>query len=199
MLSHRAVRLRDWALFAAAALVPAISVGIVGLRALSNEADGARREVALELTNASARMFRALEQESARASAALAALPLDGAPDALATALAGVAPPFAEPVLLARDRSLLLPASHAAPPPPAAPALCGALARTVAAPLGEGRAAARCDFLARCAEARAPSGRWLWPVIALDTAGVRLRARPVLPGAGGRSPRDPDRGVRLRR
>ncbi len=169
MLSPRASRLRDWALFAAAASVPAICVGVLGLRALANEADGARREVALGLSTASARLSRALDQETDRAAAALAALPIDGAPEAAAGALAGIAPPFAAPVLLAPDRSVLLPPQAALPPAPA-PAGCAALARAAAGPDAQGRAGARRDFLARCAEARSPAGRWLWPVLALDAA-----------------------------
>ncbi|WP_437928864.1 HAMP domain-containing sensor histidine kinase [Sorangium sp. So ce291] len=176
MLSPRASRLRDWALFAAAASVPAICVGVLGLRALANEADGARREVALGLATASARLSRAIDQETDIAAAALAALPADSvAPDAAAAALAGIAPPFAAPVLLAPDRSVLLPPQAALPPAPA-PAGCAALARAAAGPDAEGRAGARRDFLARCAEARSPAGRWLWPVLALDTAADRADA-----------------------
>ncbi|WP_437653063.1 sensor histidine kinase [Sorangium sp. So ce1182] len=173
MLSPRASRLRDWALFAAAASVPAICVGVLGLRALANEADGARREVALGLATASDRLSRAIDQEVDMAAAALAALPADGgAPDAAAAALAGIAPPFAAPVLLAPDRSVLLPPRAALPLAPA-PQGCAALARAAAGPDAEGRASARRDFLARCAEARSPAGRWLWPVLALDAAADR--------------------------
>ncbi|WP_438008443.1 HAMP domain-containing sensor histidine kinase [Sorangium sp. So ce321] len=176
MLSPRASRLRDWALFAAAASVPAICVGVLGLRALANEADGARREVALGLATASDRLSRAIDQEVDIAAAALAALPAlpadGGAPDAAAAALAGIAPPFAAPVLLAPDRSVLLPPQAALPLAPA-PEGCAALARAVAGPDAEGRAGARRDFLARCAEARSPAGRWLWPVLALDAAADR--------------------------
>ncbi|WP_437611265.1 HAMP domain-containing sensor histidine kinase [Sorangium sp. So ce834] len=184
MLSPRASRLRDWALFAAAASVPAICVGVLGLRAVSNEADGARREVALGLATASARLSRAIDQETDRAEAALAALrsdgplggPLDssphGPPESAAAALAAIAPPFAAPVLLAPDRSVLLPA-QAAPPTAPAPDGCAALARAAAGPDAQARAAARRDFLARCAEARSPAGRWLWPVLALDAAADR--------------------------
>ncbi|WP_437815313.1 sensor histidine kinase [Sorangium sp. So ce1078] len=172
MLSPRASRLRDWALFAAAASVPAICVGVLGLRALANEADGARREVALGLSTASAGLSRALDQETDSAAAALAALPIDDAPEAAAVALAGIAPPFAAPVLLAPDRSVLLPPQAALPPAPA-PEGCAALARAAAGPDAEARAGARRDFLARCAEARSPAGRWLWPVLALDAAADR--------------------------
>ncbi|WP_437336226.1 sensor histidine kinase [Sorangium sp. So ce394] len=188
MLSPRASRLRDWALFAAAASVPAICVGVLGLRAVSNEADGARREVALGLATASARLSRAIDQETDRAEAALAALPLTGPltdpltapptapptgpPEAAAAALAEIAPPFAAPVLLAPDRSVLLP-PQAAPPAAPAPDGCAALARAAAGPDAQARIAARRDFLARCAEARSPAGRWLWPVLALDAAADR--------------------------
>ncbi|WP_437945118.1 HAMP domain-containing sensor histidine kinase [Sorangium sp. So ce296] len=183
MLSPRASRLRDWALFAAAASVPAICVGVLGLRAVSNEADGARREVTLGLATASARLSRAIDQETDRAEAALAALPLTdpligplthptGPPEAAAAALAEIAPPFAAPVLLAPDRSVLLP-PQAAPQAAPAPDGCAALARAAAGPDAQARAAARRDFLARCAEARSPAGRWLWPVLALDAAADR--------------------------
>ncbi|AUX45450.1 uncharacterized protein SOCE26_069410 [Sorangium cellulosum] len=175
MLSPRASRLRDWALFAAAASLPAICVGVLGLRALANEADGARREVALGLSTASARLSRALDEATDSSSAALAALAIHGAPDAVAAALSGITPPFATPVLLAPDRSVLLP-PRAAPPPAPAPEGCAALARTAAGPDARTRDGARRDFLARCAEARSPAGRWLWPVLALDAAEGRAVA-----------------------
>ncbi|WP_437276829.1 hypothetical protein WME90_37090 [Sorangium sp. So ce375] len=80
VLSPGASRLRDWALFAAAASVPAICVGALGLRALASEAGGARREVAPGLSTTSALLSRALDQQSDRAAAALAALPMEGPP-----------------------------------------------------------------------------------------------------------------------
>jgi signal transduction histidine kinase len=173
MLSTRVSRLRDWALFAAAAIMPAIAVGILGLRALSNEADGARREVLLELTTAAERMGRELDQATDRAAAELAAAPalLDGDTGSVAAALAGIAPPFAEPVLLASDRSLQIPAPRAAPHAAPAPPSCPALASSIASSGGKGGEDAQRDFLASCAEAQAATGRWLWPVVALDAAG----------------------------
>lgn len=172
MLSTRVSRLRDWALFAAAAIMPAIAVGILGLRALSNEADGARREVALELTTAAERMGRELDQATDRAATALATAPalLDGDTLRVAAALAAVAPPFAEPVLLAPDRSLQIPAPRAASRAAPAPERCPALASSISSS-GAGGDDARRDFLASCAEAQAATGRWLWPVVALDATG----------------------------
>jgi two-component system phosphate regulon sensor histidine kinase PhoR len=181
VLTARAGRLRDWALFAAAALAPAVAVGVLGLRALANEEAGARRQVSLGLAAAAERASRDLDEGAARAAEGLAALPVDPAPVAAAEALRRAVPPFAEPVLLAPDRSLLIPAAPASTTPSAAaPAECRTLAATLAAPppRDEARiAGARRDILARCAEARTPAGRFLWPLVAVDAAG-RGEAQP---------------------
>ena len=110
MLTARLGRLRDWALFTAAALAPAAAVGVLGLRALANEEAGQRREAALELAAAAGNVKREIEQGVARAAGELGALAIDADPVAAGAALGRVAPRFAVPVLLAPDRSFLVPA-----------------------------------------------------------------------------------------
>ena len=180
MLTARFGRLRDWALFAAAALAPAVAVGGLGLRALANEEAGARREVALGLVAAADRAARDIERGVARAEGELEGIAVDADPGKAAVALGRVAPSFAVPVLLAPDRTLLVPAPGPSPRGPREPggattaARCreraGVLARTA---VGEGAevAAARREVLAACPEVTTASGRFLWPVVALDPRG----------------------------
>ena len=69
MLTRRASRYRDYALFALAALAPALAVGVLALRALSNENAAALRETAAGLDAAGERVslhiHRALSQSPA--------------------------------------------------------------------------------------------------------------------------------------
>jgi signal transduction histidine kinase len=175
MLTARAGRLRDWALFAAAALAPAAAVGVLGLRALANEEARARHEVATVLTAAAERASRDVDRGLDRAAEALAVLPIDADPERAGEALHGVVPAFAEPVLLAADRSLLVPAaprpaSHVDPAPPRCRELAALLAQPP--PRDEAAAAAaRREIDARCEEAKTGSGRFLWPILALEAAG----------------------------
>lgn len=171
MLSDRSGRLRDLALFAAAALVPAAAVGVLGLRALSNEAAGARREVGLELAAAAAEMTRSMDQARARAAEGLSTLEPRGTTEELTAAIARLAPPFAEPVLIAGGQVISVGAPEPPETPrgaPSAPEGCEALAGALATPAVGGHREARREVLARCAEARGPTGRWIWPLVALD-------------------------------
>ncbi|MFT3775677.1 MAG: HAMP domain-containing sensor histidine kinase [Minicystis sp.] len=173
MLTARA-GLRDWALFAAAALVPAVAVGVLGLRALMNEEARARREVALELAAAADRAAGDVERGLARAAETLGMVTIEADPARAAATIRKVAPAFAEPVVLAPDRSLIVPpAPRTTSPVTAAPPPCKRLAEVIAAPppRDEGAiATARREAIKSCAEARTGSGRFLWPVLALDPA-----------------------------
>jgi signal transduction histidine kinase len=168
--------LRDWALFAAAALGPAIAVGVLGLRALANEEAGARREAALSLAAAAQQAARRVEDDLGHAERSLAAIDAD--PDGLARALASpearaaIAPAFAEPVMVDRNGTILVPAPPApAAPAPPAPAACHRHAEAIAAADPARRAEARRSLLAECAEARNARGGFIWPVVALDEIG----------------------------
>jgi signal transduction histidine kinase len=175
LTARRPGGLRDWALFVALALAPALAIGVLGLRALANEEAGARREVALGLVAAADRASRDIEHDVARAAAELGGLTLDDDPARAAATLGRVTPRFASSVILAPDRSLLFPAA-----PPAQRALrdvgaslgktrCRELAAILSPPRDEAKAdAARRDLLRGCAEVTSPAGRFLWPVIALD-------------------------------
>jgi signal transduction histidine kinase len=176
VLTARAGRLRDWALFAAAALVPALSVGVLGLRALTNEEAGARRQAALELAAGADRTSRDLERILSETSARLATAPLDPNPARLATSIRALAPPFAEPVVLAPDRSLLTPPPPATLPEAAPPARCRKLVAALSAHDPD-EANVRSNVLATCAEARTPEGRWVYPLVALDA----IRRREAVP------------------
>lgn len=167
MLTARALRVRDWLLFALAALAPAIAVGILGFRALRNEEAAARREAALSLTASADRSTRTIKEAIAAATDRLRSAALEGDSARIDDALRGLAPDFAERVLLGSDRGVLVPAGGA--PTSAAPPRCADLAADLARIRGAAeRAAARRDLLTSCPEARAASGRWLWPILALE-------------------------------
>ncbi len=173
MLTARAGSLRDWALFAAAALAPAVAVGVLGLRALANEEAGARREVALGLAAAADHLSRDVERGVARAEVELSGLAVDEDPGKAAAALGRVAPAFAVPVLLAADRTLLVPAPGSVPRGVRGRGEAGPRCRERAGVLARGQGAAgvveaRRDLLAECPEVTSSSGRFLWPVVALD-------------------------------
>ena len=168
MLTPAASRLRDWALFAAAALLPAIAAAVLGLRAVANEEAGARREAAAELNAAAERAGASVERELGPRSG--------GARAAAASrrqhrrrrrrAAAGVAPAFAEAVVLDANRALV------SPPAPGTkatePRACDAAALLLAtAKEPARRSEARATLLATCREALDDSGRWLWPLVAL--------------------------------
>lgn len=181
MLTARA-SLRDWVLFAAAAVVPAAAVGVLGLRALANEEAGARREAAVSLAAAAERVVAEIDRGLARAAEGMAAAGGEADPVRAAAALRSIAPAYAEPVVLAADGGLLVPAApRTAAPVAPAPALCAKLAETIAVPAPRDEravAAARREAIERCGEARTASGRFLWPIVALDPG-----ARDVPPDA----------------
>lgn len=168
MLTSPAGSIRDWGLLAAAALAPSIAMGALALRAISNEDAGVRREEALALTAAAGQASLELDREMSRAAQDLerAAL-VDERAETLAEAIRKLAPPFAEPIVLAPDRTLLYPASTLAEPTPPSPQ-CAALVSALAAPTTEeARSTARRAILKSCAEAKTPAGRWAWPLLAL--------------------------------
>ncbi len=167
MLTPAASRLRDWAAFAAAALLPAIATMALGLRAVANEEAGARREVAAGLDAAAERAGAGVERELGVAATELGRAHLAGSIEEEAKVAATVAPPFAEAVVLDASRALVSPPAPGAKGK-AAPA-CDEAARVVAtAKEPTRRVEARATLLATCREAQDDSGRWLWPLVALD-------------------------------
>jgi two-component system phosphate regulon sensor histidine kinase PhoR len=186
VLTARTSKLRDWGLFAAAALLPAAAVGVLGLRALANEEAGARRELALGLDAAAERVARDVERGTARAAAVLATTAIDADAGKAGDALKRIAPPFAEPVVLGKDRALLVPiapgeTTSSAPPIEARQsARCDAIVAALGAtaPRDEGeRAGDGRALVAECPEARSAAGRFLWPLFAIDAV-----ARGEVPG-----------------
>jgi two-component system phosphate regulon sensor histidine kinase PhoR len=100
-------------------------------------------------------------------------------------ARAQVSPRFAVAVVLAADRSLLVPAPLEAPTAAASSPSqrCREQAALLAAPPPHddaGIAAARRDLLAACPEVRSPWGRYVWPILALDeTSGASVSGDDV--------------------
>lgn len=174
MLTARASKLRDWALFAVAAVLPAVAVGALGLRALRNEEAAVRGETAAALEASGERVSQAIDRSFEAARPALAGVAPDDDPLRASARLGSLCPAFTEPVVLGAERALLV------PPPPGdapgdAPARCGELVERLGRAGGPAAdaAATRADFLAACSDARSGSGRWLWPVVALaDPAAV---------------------------
>jgi signal transduction histidine kinase len=174
MLTARASKLRDWGLFALAALAPALAVGALGLRALRNEEAAVRGEMAAALEASAERVAQTVDRAFDAARPALGALPIDDDAARAATQLRALCPAFAEPVVLGADRTLLSPA----PPGDAtrdAPPKCRELSERLRRPDSEAPASTgstRAEFLSACAEARSATGRWLWPVVALGDPGA---------------------------
>src|SRR5262245_27477854 len=151
--------LRSYALFAAAALAPAVAVGVLGMRALRNEEAATLRETAVALDTAAERASATIHQGVEEAGARLGAGSFDADPVGTEQVLRALVPAFAEAVVLAPDRSVLVPAAPARAEQPA-PARCAELLASLAA--SAGREQVRRGILEGCREARDASGRWLW-------------------------------------
>lgn len=160
------VRWQQVAMFALVALVPAASVSVLGLSAVSTAEITAQREVSAMLSGAAERTRAAVERGLREAQESLPRREGNGGPADLAAAIAGSAPPFADPIVLADDLTLLAPEPTSTKPPvhdPACEADAGRLAEG-----GAARGEVRARILASCREARNPSNRFLWPLAALD-------------------------------
>lgn len=166
---------RDVATFLAAALIPAAAVGWLGLRALKNEEAALRREATLEVERQAGMAVRAVDTGLERAARDIGALSIDEAraEDAKALAqtfdqIASVTPSFAEAAVVTGDGNVLEPRTRVgrASGQEGDAACPGANAFID----GARHEAARTAVLA-CPEARDATGRWLFPVIAIDELG----------------------------
>src|SRR5215208_957826 len=99
MLTARASRLREWALFALAAVAPALAVGGLGLRALRNEEAAILGETARALDASAERTAAMIDRAMAEAASGVGAAVDADAGRADAT-LRRVCPPFAEPLVV---------------------------------------------------------------------------------------------------
>lgn len=158
------VRLRDvWLLFALA-VAPAIVLGALGMRALRSEEAAVRREAALAVDAAAALVVRAVDDALSRIDGTLSTVGPDADDATLAAALRSATSPLAIPVVLEPSGRLRLP-SRPEPTRSAPPAAgCDAVST--------GAADARDRVLDLCEDARTASGRWLWPIVALERAPV---------------------------
>ena len=150
MLTTRSLRPREWALFVLVALLPALAMGLLGLRALRNEEVAIGRQMQSQLEQTAA------EQRESYA-ATLTNLEVD--PSASA--------PFAEPVQVAADAVGSDDDRATAGARITALGSCRSQADKLRA-AGKEREKARRYLLDSCADARSESGRMLWPLVALD-------------------------------
>lgn len=160
---------RDALLFLTAALVPAAATGALGWRALQNEEAALRREAILEVDGQADALAQRCRTLAAEAERRLSEMPADLAVgddeaqlDAYERALA-VSPPFAEPFVVGIDGSLRLPRDE--PARDDHERSCEDAVRRLS---GASRADAEKTLLASCEEARDTTGRWLWPVLAIE-------------------------------
>lgn len=148
-------RLRDWGLFLLVAALPAIAVGLLGLRALHNEEAALRRELRAQAEATAL----ALEQRFAERIAEL-----DGGMDPGST-------PWAESVTVDAPEDEPSPGRESA----ASPAKGAKSSKACRELAGELRGASEASWrrtaetIARdCQDARTERGRSLWPLVALD-------------------------------
>lgn len=163
------VRWREVALFALFALVPAVSLAILGLSAVRSAEIAAEREVAAMVAAAAERTQRAIDTGLRASEDALAIGPVGSDVDAAIEAdLRAIAPPFGDAILLANDGALAIPKPVTARPVVRDPSCDRAIAELAAVSEPPARRAARAKILAGCAEARSEAGRMWWPLVAID-------------------------------
>ncbi len=153
------VRLRDAWLLVALALLPACLLGALGFRALSSEDAAIQREASLAVEAAATRLSAQIDREL---EAAAQRIPASIAGDDAAVAHTIVPPPFAFAVVFDAGGVLKIPAQTEGEHDEIAPPRCEEERSKLPA---EG---ARAFILASCEHARAPSGRFYWPILALD-------------------------------
>ncbi len=180
LLLARASQLRDWIVFALAASLPAIAVGVLGFRALRGEEDAIRREAVAALDADAQRLALRFDAELRRAVTQLREAEFPPRGEVSEASLASSSPPFAQPVVLDEQHRLLVPhsASAFAQAPPAVSNEVQASCDRWADQLARG-GATRAELIRDCQDARSWDGRWLWPVVALQDPDPGL-AEPVV-------------------
>ncbi|HNS95304.1 MAG TPA: HAMP domain-containing sensor histidine kinase [Polyangiaceae bacterium] len=164
--------MRDWLRFTVIALTPALAMGWIGLRALQGQEDATRREIQVTIEAMAKRMVMESQTMTRAGSNRLrdSSLPTD--PVLLENALRSITPAIADAVVLSSEGELLIPARKAitSEPKGIAPPRCGTmadeLARSRSSPSHGGL---RDDFMHQCQEYRSVTGRWVWPLIAMES------------------------------
>lgn len=168
MLSGK-VRWREVALFALFALVPAVSLAVLGLSAVKSAEIAAQREVLAMVTAAAERTQRTIDG-ALRTSEDAIGSDAFGAEDgrAIEEDLRGATPAFADGIALGKSRALELPRAALAKPAVRDPACDQAIGALAAEADPAARREARRKILGACTEARSEAGRMWWPLVALD-------------------------------
>jgi two-component system phosphate regulon sensor histidine kinase PhoR len=179
----------EWVLFAAAAIVPALAAGALGLRALANEEAARRQMIASDVARAADRAASIIEADLDRATTSLEAASFDESGEvprvpAWLMRAASIAPPEGAAVIVSPTGRLVAPREQTPEPPADAgradSADCRALARTLVG--AQDAETKRARILADCTEVRTDVGRFLWlplatGALAKDPSNRRLGAR----------------------
>jgi signal transduction histidine kinase len=164
VLTRGSSKVREWALFLLVASLPAIALGVLALRALRNEEAATRREMHLQLTRAVDQQRQAFAAELERLGDA--DLPTPSADGGLGDWPA--ASPFAEAVVLSEAGEVRHPqVEKSSAPVDRSGSQCADLAEALAKQ-GKDASETRRKILERCPSARTKTGRFLWPLVALD-------------------------------
>lgn len=170
---------REWLLFGAAALLPTLGLGALGLRALRNEEAAIRREAAAEVTSSAERAAGAVNEEVAAAKDALARATFedvagrDPTPKAWLEVASTLAPRAGAAVVVSPSGSLAEPSERATPPAPHGEEPCKSLVETLATASVGARSDAKQRIIASCPEAKSELGRWLWPTFVLEALAAK--------------------------
>ena len=167
MLSGK-VRWREVVLFGLFALVPAASLAVLGLYALASAEAAAQREVAAMVAAAADRTSRTIDASLREAEDALASVEDAEDPVHLEATLRRAAPTFADPIALGADGTWKVPRPAIDRPRTRDAACDDAAARLSAGTTPDARKKARAKILAACREAHTSTGRFLWPLAAID-------------------------------
>ena len=185
-----------WLLFVILAAVPSAAVIAVALRAASAEEVRVREEETARRAEAARAVRRDVEDAVARAKDALLKLPEEGA-DAIARTTIGLEatrPRVADAVVIDSSGKLLVPE-----PPRAAPPDEPSCVRARDDLTGQQRADARQVILEQCKELRSETGRYLWPLLALEGDGPVSASVPEWIAAHGENIGETDRAILERR
>ncbi len=166
MLSATSNTARDWVLFAVVALVPAGVLGAIAWRALHNEQAALVSEMNQAVLSNAQGAARTIEKAL---SESLGKVPtLSNSLRDASSQLRAVSPPFAEPVLFSPSGELQIPNTGDRSEPENEDAQCSTLALDYASPKKQARDETRRSLLTKCKMVRSASGRWLWPILALE-------------------------------
>jgi two-component system phosphate regulon sensor histidine kinase PhoR len=143
----------------------------VAVRAVRSEEAAMLREVQQGLAAAAEHLAAEIERREGAAAALLQRASLEGDGATLAREIARVAPPFSDVIVLSDTGAVVHPALPIRDREGVSDE-CARLARRYGELAGAERQEARAQILATCRAVRGPSGRWLWPMVAMEAESI---------------------------